>query len=203
VGTESVIGEGSIIYPNVTIREKIKIGKNVIIHSGSVIGADGYGYERTENGLEKLPHIGDVVIGDNVELGACVTVDRAKVSHTTIGKGTKIDNLTQIAHNVRIGENCIIVAQSGISGSVKIGNNVIIGGQVGIADNLTIGDNSMIAAQAGIMKSVPPNTIMWGKPARPLKKAKAIYALFDKLPEIYARLKAVEQKIGGMPKNNT
>ncbi|MFC1576366.1 UDP-3-O-(3-hydroxymyristoyl)glucosamine N-acyltransferase [Candidatus Omnitrophota bacterium] len=196
VGASSVIDEDSIIYPNVTIRENIKIGKRVIIHSGCVIGADGYGYERTLAGHEKIPHIGDVIIEDDVELGALVTVDRAKMAHTRIGKGTKIDNLVQIAHNVTIGQNCLMAAQCGISGSVKVGNNVVMGGQVGIADHLEIGDNCMLAAQAAIMKSVPPNSIMWGKPARPLKQAKAVYAMFDKLPEMYARLKALEEKLG-------
>lgn len=195
IGYGTTIGENCIIYPGVTIRENIKIGKRVIIHPGCVIGSDGFGYERMPSGYVKIPHIGDVIIEDDVELGASVTIDRAKIAHTRIGKGTKIDNLTQIAHNVTIGENCIIVAQCGISGSVKIGNNVIMGGQVGIADHLEIGDNCMLAAQAAIMKSVPPNSIMWGKPARPYKKAKAIYSLFDKLPEIYERLKILEKKI--------
>ena len=195
IGCSTQIGENCVIYPNVTIRENVKIGNNVIVHPGSVIGSDGFSYERTEKGYEKLPHIGNVIIEDEVELGACVTIDKAKIAHTKIGKGTKVDNLVQIAHNVTIGKNCIIVAQCGISGSVKIGNNVIMGGQVGVADHLEIGDNVMIAAQAGVMKSIPPNTIMWGSPARPLKKAKTIYALLDKLPDIYKRLKVVEQKL--------
>lgn len=196
IGRHSELGEECIIYPNVTIRENVRIGSRVIIHAGSTIGNDGFGYERTEGGHVKLPHIGGVVIEDDVEIGSCVTVDRAKISNTRIGRGTKIDNLVQIAHNVTIGQNCIIVAQCGISGSVKVGNNVIMGGQVGITDHVEIGDNVMVAAQAAIMKSVPPNSIMWGKPARPLKKAKLIYALFDKLPEIYERLKNIEKKLG-------
>ncbi|MBL7158026.1 MAG: UDP-3-O-(3-hydroxymyristoyl)glucosamine N-acyltransferase [Candidatus Omnitrophica bacterium] len=196
IGNESSVGESCVIYPTVTVREKITIGKRVIIHSGSVIGSDGFGYEQTPAGHAKIPQIGDVIIGDDVEIGASVTVDRGKFSHTRIGRGTKIDNLVQIAHNVTIGSNCIIVAQCGISGSVKVGNNVMMGGQVGIADHMEIGDNVLLAAQAAVMKSVPPNTIMWGKPARPLKKAKAIYAIIDKLPEIYAKLKFFEKKFG-------
>ncbi|MGB2706048.1 MAG: UDP-3-O-(3-hydroxymyristoyl)glucosamine N-acyltransferase [Candidatus Omnitrophota bacterium] len=195
VGRSAKIGEKCVIYPNVTVRENVKIGDRVIIHSGCVIGADGFGYERTPKGHEKIPHVGDVIIEDDVELGACVTVDRAKIAHTKIGKGTKVDNLVQIAHNVTIGSNCIIVAQSGISGSVKIGNSVIMGGQVGLVDHIEIGDNAMIAAQSGIMKSVPPNTIMWGTPARPIKKSKTVYALLNKLPEIYKKLKAIEEKL--------
>ena len=196
VGHSTEIGKGCIIYPNVTIRENIKIKDRVIIHPGCSIGTDGFGYEITEKGHAKIPHIGDVIIEDDVELGACVTVDRAKIAHTKIGRGTKIDNLVQIAHNVTIGENCIIVAQCGISGSVKIGNNVIMGGQVGLVDHIEIGDNAMIAAQSGVTKSVPPNTIMFGTPARQIKKMKMSIVLFDKLPEIYKRLKNVEKKIG-------
>lgn len=195
VGRATKIGKNCVIYPNVTMRENVKIGNRVIMHSGCVIGADGFGYERTLKGHEKIPHVGGVIIEDDVELGACVTVDRAKISYTRIGQGTKIDNLVQIAHNVTIGRNCIIVAQTGISGSVKIGNNVIIGGQVGIPDHIDIGDNVMIAAGAKLIKSVPPNTIMWGIPARPFKRGKKIHALVDKLPEIYERLLAVEKKL--------
>ena len=189
------IGDDSIIYPNVTIRTGTTIGKKAIIHPGVVIGADGFGYELTERGHEKIPQVGGVIIEDDVEIGACTTIDKGKISNTKIGQGTKIDNLVQIAHNVTIGKNCVIAAQCGISGSVKIGNNVMMGGQVGIADHLTVGDNVMLAAQAALMKSVPSNTIMWGKPARPFKKAKEIYALFDKLPDIYKRLKILEDKI--------
>ena len=196
VGCSTEIGNSCIIYPNVIIRERIKIGDRVIIHPGSVIGSDGYGYERTMSGHEKIPHIGDVIIEDDVEIGASVTVDRAKIAHTRIGRGTKIDNLVQIAHNVTIGRNCIIVAQCGVSGSVKIGNNVMMGGQVGLVDHIEIGDNVMIGAQAGITKSVPPNTIMLGSPARPIKKTRTVWVLWDKLPEIYKRLKAVEKKLG-------
>ena len=204
IGCSAKIGNNCIVYPNVTIRENVKIGDRVIIHPGCVIGTDGFGYAQTKEGHEKIPQIGDVIIEDDVELGACVTVDRAKIAHTKIGKGTKIDNLVQIAHNVRIGKNCIIIAQTGISGSVKIGNNVIIGGQVGIVDHAEIGDNVIIAAQSGISKSVPPNRIVLGTPARPIRKARKIWVLWDKLPEIYERLKAVEKKLNllGTAKDN-
>ncbi|MEE9499671.1 MAG: UDP-3-O-(3-hydroxymyristoyl)glucosamine N-acyltransferase [Candidatus Omnitrophota bacterium] len=196
IGCSTKIGSDCVIYPNVTVRENVKIGDRVIIHPGCVIGGDGFGYEQTQRGHEKIPHIGNVIIEDDVELGACVTVDRAKIAHTKIQRGTKIDNLVQIAHNVTIGKNCIIVAQTGISGSVKIGNNVMIGGQVGFVDHVEIGDNAMIAAQSGVMKSVPPNTIMFGTPARPIKKTKKLWVLWDRLPEIYERLKALEKKLG-------
>jgi len=196
IGCSTKIGSACVIYPNVSIREDVKIGDRVIIHPGCVIGADGFGYERTERGHEKIPHIGDVIIEDDVELGACVIVDRAKISHTKIQKGTKIDNLVQVAHNVTIGKNCIIIAQTGVSGSVKIGNNVIISGQVGFVDHVEIGDNAIVAAQSGIMKSVPPNAIILGCPARPITKTKRLWILWDKLPAMYERLKAVEKKLG-------
>lgn len=196
VGPSVKIGKNCIIYPNVTIRNNTKIGDRVIINPGCAIGAEGFGYQRTEKGHEKIPQIGGVIIEDDVELGSCVTVDKAKISYTKIGKGTKIDNLVQIAHNVTIGANCIIVAQCGIAGSTKVGKNVMMGGQVGAVDHIEIGDNVMIGAQAGVIKSVPPGTTVWGSPARPLKKTKIMYALQDKLPEIYRKLKAIEKKVG-------
>ena len=196
IGPSAKIGKDCVIYPNVTVCEDVKLGDRVIVHPGCVIGADGFGYEKTEKGHEKIPQIGDVVIENDVELGANVTIDRAKIGHTKIQSGTKIDNLVQVAHNVKIGKNCIIVAQCGISGSVKIGNNVVMAGQVGLVDHIEIGDNVIIGAGSGIMKSVPANTIMWGIPARPLKDIKTILALRDKLPEMYKRLKFIEKKLG-------
>ncbi|MBL7157206.1 MAG: UDP-3-O-(3-hydroxymyristoyl)glucosamine N-acyltransferase [Candidatus Omnitrophica bacterium] len=196
IGCRTEIGKNSIIYPNVTIRENIKIGNRVIIHPGSVIGSDGYGYEATRTGHQKIPHIGDVIIEDDVEIGACTTVDRAKIAHTKIGRGTKIDNLVQVAHNVTMGPNCIIVSQCGISGSVKIGKNVIMGGQVGMVEHIEIGDNVMIGAKGGVIKSIPAKSIMAGIPVRPIKKTMKILALEEKLPEIYERLKKIEKKLG-------
>jgi len=196
VGFSAQIGKECIIYPNVTIRENVKLGDRVILHAGCVVGSDGFGYERTEKGHEKIPQIGDVIIENDVELGACVTVDRAKIGHTRIASGTKIDNLVQVGHNVAIGKNCIIVAQCGISGSVKIGDNVMIAGQSGIADHIEIGDNVMIGAKTGVIKSIPSNKIVWGIPARPIKEAKTIQVLMGKLPEIYKRLKDIENKLG-------
>jgi len=189
------IGKNCVIYPNVTVRENSRIGDRVIIHSGCVIGSDGFGYERTPRGHGKVPHIGGVIIEDDVELGANTTVDRAKIAYTRIGQGTKVDNLVQIAHNVTIGKHCIIAAQSGISGSVKIGNGVMMGGQAGIADHLEIGDGAMIAAQSGLMKSLPPGTVVLGSPARPIRRSHTIFILLSKLPEVYKRLLAVEKKL--------
>lgn len=195
IGEDVKIGKNTIIYPNVTIREKIVIGDNVIIHSGAVIGADGFGFVKDGAILRKIPQMGIVEIQDNVEIGANVTIDRARFGKTVIGKGTKIDNLVQIAHNVKTGQNCIIVAQVGISGSVDIGNNVILGGQVGITDHVEIGDNVMVAAKGGITKSVPSNTIMSGIPARPHHLTKKLVAYIDNLPKMAEKLEELEKKI--------
>jgi UDP-3-O-[3-hydroxymyristoyl] glucosamine N-acyltransferase len=196
VGHKTVIGANCVIYPNVSIRENIKIGSRVIIHPGSVIGSDGFGYDSSTGVHVKIPQIGNVIIGDDVEIGACVTIDRAKFSSTKIGKGTKIDNLVQIAHKVEIGPNCIIVAQCGVSGSSKLGSYVVLAGQVGLVDHVTIGDGAIITAQTGVSKDVPPRAVMFGSPARLLSKQKRMIAVQDRLPEIYARLVKIEKKLG-------
>ena len=195
IGFGAKIGKKTVIYPNVTIREKIVVGDNVVIHAGTVIGADGFGFIKDGAALRKIPQMGTVEIQDNVEIGACVTIDRARFGKTVIGKGTKIDNLVQIAHNVKTGENCIIVAQVGISGSVTMGNNVVLGGQAGITDHVEIGDNVMVAAKGGITKSVPPNTIMSGIPARPHHLMKRLVAYIDNLPKLAERLDELENKL--------
>ncbi len=195
VGDETVIGDNCIIYPGVIIREDVQIKNSVVIHPNCVIGADGFGYKETPTGIKKIPHIGGVIIEDEVEIGANTTVDRAKLGKTIIGRGTKIDNLVQIAHNVIIGENCIIVSQTGIAGSVEIGNNVVIAGQVGITDHVKIGDNVKIGAKSGISKSIKDNETVWGIPAREINKAKKSYLLNMRLPEIYGRLKKLEEKL--------
>jgi len=195
IGSGTKIGKDSLIYSGVTIREKVIIGNNVTIHSSTVIGADGFGFTKDGERLVKIPQMGIVEIQDDVEIGACVTIDRARFGKTIIGRGTKIDNLVQIAHNVRIGENCIIVAQVGISGSVNIGNNVILGGQAGITDHVDVGDNVIVAAKGGITKSVPPSTVMSGIPARPHNVSKKLVAHIDNLPKIVERLDELEKRI--------
>jgi len=195
IGKGTKIGNNCIIYPNVSIRENVRIGNHVIIHAGSVIGSDGFGYDNSTGVPIKIPHIGGVIIEDDVEVGACVTVDRAKFADTKIGRGTKIDNLVQIAHNVEIGENCIVVAQSGISGSCKLGKHVILGGQVGLVDHVSVGDYAIIASQSGISKSVPPKFIMFGSPARTLRHQKRVLAVQNNLPEIYERIKRIEKAL--------
>jgi len=195
IGSKTSLGADCIIYSNVSIREKITIGSRVIIHGSTVIGADGFGYDSSTGVHVKIPQIGTVVIEDDVEIGANVAIDRAKFDKTRIGRGTKIDNLVQIAHNVNIGENCIIVAQCGISGSCTLGKYVIMGGQVGMADHITLGDGTMVGAQTGITKSFPPKSIILGSPARPIMETKKIVVLEGRLPEIYERLKKIESAL--------
>lgn len=195
IGHDTKIGVKSIIYPNVSIRERITIGNRVVIHCGTVIGSDGFGFAKIRGVQEKIPQIGTVLIEDDVEIGANVTIDRARFDKTLIGKGTKIDNLVQIAHNVIIGENCIIVAQAGISGSTILGKGVILAGQAGLVGHISVGDGAVAAAQAGVTKSIPAHTMVSGYPARPHDVAKRVNACVQNLPQLYKRIKELEQKI--------
>lgn len=196
IGKDTKIGKDCIIYPNVTIREEVIIGNRVIIHPGSVVGSDGFGYDTKRDGTHvKIPQLGTVVIEDDVELGACVTVDRARFNRTIIGKGSKIDNLVQIAHNVTIGPYCLIAAQTGISGSSRIGRNVVFGGQAGVVDHVSVGDFVKVGAKTGITKSFPANTTLFGYPAKPVEKARDIIAAIGLLPKLYERVRALEKKI--------
>ncbi|MBM3252780.1 MAG: UDP-3-O-(3-hydroxymyristoyl)glucosamine N-acyltransferase [Candidatus Omnitrophica bacterium] len=198
VGHNTKIGQDCLIYPHVSIRENITIGSRVIIHSGTVIGSDGFGFVAVEGIHHKIPQVGVVVIEDDVEIGANVTIDRARFGKTQIGKSTKIDNLVQIAHNVIIGENSIIVAQAGISGSTTIGKNVTLAGQSGVAGHINIGDYAVVAGQAGVTKSIPPNTCVSGYPAKPHNQAKRINALIQRLPLIVKRIERLEKELKGL-----
>jgi UDP-3-O-[3-hydroxymyristoyl] glucosamine N-acyltransferase len=195
IGENVIIDEGSTIYPHVTIYDNVTIGKNVIIHSGTVIGSDGFGYIWNGEKHVKIPHIGKVAIEDNVEIGANVTIDRAELGQTIIKKGTKIDNLVQIAHNVSIGENSIIVSQVGISGSVTIGKNVVLAGQTGVADHVTIGDNVMAGGRAGITGDVPPNSLISGTPHMPHKEWLRQSIYLKKLPLLFDKMKKIEKTL--------
>lgn len=194
IGNDVIIGEDTIIHPNVTIRENVKIGKKVIIHSGAVIGSDGFGYVHDKGENYKIPQVGGVVIEDDVEIGANVTIDRATLGNTVIGKGTKIDNLIQIAHNVKIGKNCLMAAQVGISGSTEIGDRVILAGQVGIADHKKIWDDVMVGAKSGVADDLKQG-VYSGIPAIPHKEWLRAQSIYAKLPELIKRLRALETEV--------
>jgi len=194
IGENTKIGNNCVIYPNVTIRENVKIGNKVIIHSGSVIGSDGFGYVFDNGVHKKIPQVGGVIIEDDVEIGSNVSIDRATLGNTIIGKGTKIDNLSQIAHNVKIGSNSLIIAQVGIAGSTEIGDYVTLGGQVGVADHTKIESQTMIGAQSGIMGNVPKG-IYSGSPAIPHREWLKAQAIFARLPEMHKKIKELEDKL--------
>jgi UDP-3-O-[3-hydroxymyristoyl] glucosamine N-acyltransferase len=195
IGDDAVIGDDSVLYPNVTVREGCRIGSRVIIHSGTVIGSDGFGYVQHEGRHHKIPQLGIVCIEDDVELGANVTVDRATFGRTVIKRGTKVDNLVQVAHNVSIGEHSILVAQVGIAGSTRLGHHVIVGGQAGLADHLEIGDQVMIAARSGVNRSLTGNQIVSGAPVMPHEVAMKAMAVIPRLPELRQQVRNLEQRV--------
>jgi UDP-3-O-[3-hydroxymyristoyl] glucosamine N-acyltransferase len=197
IGHEVTIGAGCLIYPQVTIRERCVIGARVIVHSGAVIGADGFGFDIVDGRAKKIPQIGIVQIDDDVEIGANTTIDRAKFGRTWIKRGAKIDNLVQIAHNVVVGENSIIAAQTGIAGSSRVGDQVLIGGQVGVTGHVEIGDRNTIGAKTGVSKNLPSDGgTWWSTPATPLREVKEQIAWIHRLGKLFARVKAIEQKLG-------
>jgi len=188
VGEGSVIGDGSLIYPNVTIRERSRIGKRVILQSGVVIGSDGFGFAFHKGQYHKIPQVGCVVIEDDVELGANVTVDRATLGETVIGRGTKVDNQVQIGHNVQIGHDTILVSQVGISGSVQIGHHATLAGQVGVSGHLSIGDEVVVGGQAGVTKDIAAKQVVSGFPAMPHKEWLKVQAALRHLPALRKEL---------------
>src|SRR5882762_912159 len=195
VGHNSHVGEDVNLFPHVIIYPRTQIGNRVRIHAGTVIGSDGFGYVLDEGAHRKVPQIGSVVIGEDVEIGANVTVDRGALGPTIIGKGTKIDNLVQIGHNVVMGENCLVVAQAGIAGSTKLGNFVILGGQAGVAGHLKIGNKVTIAAQSGVMHDIPDGEKWFGYPAQPDRQTKRQILAIQQLPELIRRVAELEKKL--------
>ncbi len=195
IGEDSHIGEDSILYANVSVREEVTIGRRVIIHSGAVIGSDGFGFATHQGRHHKIPQVGTVIIEDDVEIGANVTVDRATLGKTVIGRGTKIDNQVQIAHNVSVGEDCLLVAQVGISGSTEIGHHVILAGQVGVAGHLKIGDNVVAGGRSGVTKDIPSDQKVSGFPPLPHRKWLEAQASFPHLPDFRKRLAALEKQV--------
>ncbi|KAF0218532.1 MAG: UDP-3-O-3-hydroxymyristoyl glucosamine [Geobacteraceae bacterium] len=197
-----VLGDDVTLHAGVCVREGCRLGNRVTVHNGTVIGSDGFGYAPDGQAWFKIPQIGIVIIDDDVEIGANTTVDRAAIEATRIGRGTKIDNLVQVAHNCVIGEDCIIVAQAGIAGSARLGNHVTLGGQVAIVDHIVIGDNAMISGQSGVFGSVAPGEVLSGTPAIPHHARLKSAAVFPHLPEMRRsiarmgnRLTKIEEKL--------
>ena len=195
LGDDTVIGDDSILYPRVTVLQGCVVGARVILHSGTVLGSDGFGYTQHQGQHHKIPQIGNVVIEDDVELGANVTVDRATLGQTIIKRGTKVDNQVQIAHNVHIGENCILVAQVGIAGSTTLGKYVMIGGQAGLIDHITIGDQAKIAAGSGVTHDLPPGQAVGGRPAHDSVTWLKSQALVQRLPELRKEILTLKARV--------
>ncbi len=195
VGRDTVLGPDCVLYPHVSVRERVTIGARCIVHANSTIGSDGFGFTRVAGIPTKIPQIGGVIIGDDVEIGSNTSIDRATTGNTTIGSGTKIDNLVQIGHNVSIGANCTISGSTGISGSTVIGSNVTIGGQTGTAGHLTIGDNAVVGGRAGVTKSVPANAVVSGYPLNDHELTRRIFAALPYLPDALRRLRKLEKRV--------
>lgn len=189
VGAETILYAGVVVYPRCTL------GSRVIIHSGTVIGADGFGYQPGPAGIEKIPHLGTVILEDDVELGANVTVDRATSGATVIGRGTKVDNLVQIAHNVRIGSHCLIIAQTGLSGSAVVEDGVIISGQVGVIDHTRIGTGARVAGRTVVSRDVPAGATVSGNPAQPHREQLKLDASLRRVPDLLTAVKELERRV--------
>jgi UDP-3-O-[3-hydroxymyristoyl] glucosamine N-acyltransferase len=195
IGRGARIGKNSLLWDHVSVRERVEIGDRVVIQSGTVIGSEGFGYAVVDGVYQLIPQVGTVLIEDDVEIGANVTIDRARFDKTIIGRGTKIDNLVQIAHNVVVGKNSIIVAQAGISGSTHLGNNVTIAGQAGLVGHISVGDGAVCAAQAGVTKDVPAHMVVSGYPAKPHQEAKKLIAYVSRLPELSQLVHDLKKRI--------
>lgn len=195
VGERCRLGEGSVLHAHVVLRADVDIGRRVVIHAGSVLGADGFGYVFDGTRHQKIPQVGRVVVEDDVEIGANVTIDRATLGATVIGRGTKIDNLVQIGHNTVVGADTIIVAQTGISGSCRIGSRVVLGGQVGVADHVTIGDGAQVGARSGVHRDVAAGAAVLGAPAIPAPEARRAMAALPRLPDVLRAVRALERRV--------
>ena len=202
VGPDCQVGEGSVLHPHVVLRERVALGRRVIVHPGSVLGADGFGYIFDGQAHRKIPQVGRVVVEDDVEIGANSTIDRATLGETVIGRGTKIDNLVHIGHNVEVGERCLMAAQSGISGSCRIGNDVIMGGQVGLADHVSIGDGAMLAGGTAVMRDVPAGQRFAGRWARPATLSHRIWIAEAQLPDLLRSVRTLERRLAAIERRD-
>jgi UDP-3-O-[3-hydroxymyristoyl] glucosamine N-acyltransferase len=202
LGDQVQIGADTLLYPNVTILERCTLGQRVIVHSGTVIGADGFGFVPGKEGHHKIPQLGRVVIEDDVEIGANCAIDRGALGETRVGRGVKMDNLVHLAHNVTVGAHSFLVAQVGVAGSTKLGKGVALGGQAGVVGHIELGDGVQVAAQSGVPHSVPAGLTVSGSPARPHQETLRIISHLAKLPEIYQRLKDLEKRIEKLAVNS-
>jgi UDP-3-O-[3-hydroxymyristoyl] glucosamine N-acyltransferase len=198
VGDHCVVGNDTTLYPNVVLYADVQIGRGCILHAGCVLGADGFGYVPVGRGLRKVPHIGRVEVGDEVEIGANACIDRAKTGVTTVGSGTKIDNLVHIAHNVHIGQSCLIIAQTGIAGSVEIGHGVVLAGQAGIKDHVRIGDGARVGAQGGVIGDVAAGETVSGYPARPHRTKMRELAAIAALPDMIRQVRELKHRLAAL-----
>ncbi|HTC19624.1 MAG TPA: UDP-3-O-(3-hydroxymyristoyl)glucosamine N-acyltransferase [bacterium] len=204
IGENTVIGEDCLLHPNVTVRENCLLGNRVILQPGVVVGSDGFGFAPEGQSYKKIPQVGNVVIEDDVELGANTCVDRAVLGSTYIGKGAKLDNLIQVGHNVIIGDHTVMAALSGISGSTQVGSHVMMGGQVGIAGHLKIGDDVTLATRTGVMEDIPQKGLYWGSPSTDMATEMKNVAAYRQLPGLLKRVRHLERalgKLGGAKKN--
>ena len=202
IGNDVTIGDDCIFHANVVVRERITIGNRVVIHAGTVLGTDGFGYAWDGKQHVKIPQIGTVIIEDDVELGSCTCIDRAKFGATVIGRGTKIDNLVQVAHNVKVGPHCIMAGQAAIAGSTTLGTGVILGGAASIRDHVMIGDGVVLAARSGVVEDLPARGIYSGAPALPHRQSLREQAAFRKLPELMVQLRKLQEQLGPFLKSN-
>lgn len=200
ISDDVTIGQDCQVFQNVVLRERVTLGDRVIIHAGSVLGSDGFGYRWDGKKHAKIPQIGRIIVEDDVEIGSCVCVDRAKMGITKIGRGTKIDNLVQIAHNCIVGPHCILVGQVGLAGSVVLGSGVAIGGQTAIRDHVTMGDGSMAAACSGVAEDVDPKVIVSGVPALPHRQALREQAAMRRLPDLITQMRKIQEEIEQLKK---
>jgi UDP-3-O-[3-hydroxymyristoyl] glucosamine N-acyltransferase len=198
LGRNCKIGENTVLFPRVTLYDGVMIGKNCRINSGTVIGGEGFGYVKENGRHRRMPQIGTVVIGDEVDIGTNTTIDRSTTGSTKIGSGTKIDNLVQIAHNVTIGQNCCICGQVGISGSVKIGDRVVLAGQAGLKDHIEIGSDALVAAAAGVISNIPPSAFYSGYPARPHAEQMRIHAAQRRLPQLIKDFRELQKRLADL-----
>ena len=198
VGADCVVGEATRVFPQVTLYDHTQVGARVRIHAGAVLGSDGYGYVFAAGAHHKVPQIGRLIIEDDVEIGANVTIDRGALGATVVGRGTKVDNLVHLAHNVTVGAHCLLIAQVGIAGSTTVGDYVTMAGQVGVADHLRIGSRVTIGAQAGVMNDIPDGQIWVGAPARPALQTKRQVIAAEKLPGMIRRVAALEREVAAL-----